>query len=410
MKLFKFIFSFIGFIIKLLFAILNYTFLSIFKVIAFYFNKLRFSIAFKINLLYGFLYFIIVSLTYLVSFASIFYFLEEGNVSFNELTFYLSWIVGISILMSLVLFLIFGKVVVKKMMYPLKEMTQTVENIKENELKERLKTSGAKDELKDLAINFNQLMDRLQSFIERQKQFVSDASHELRTPIAVIEGYANLLDRWGKEDPKILEEGIQSIRDETQNMKALVEKLLFLARSDKGTQKVVMTPINLSDIVRQVIKETSFIDDEHEFICKGDGKVMILGDHHLIKELIRILVDNAIKYTPEGGTITLHAIRTSKSVLLSVKDTGIGIAREHLPHLFERFYRVQDARDKSSGGTGLGLAIAKWISDSHGAAMHVSSYEGEGTDLLIFFPLTASHLDAEPDKFKDIESIATETL
>lgn len=386
-KFFKFIFLVFQFVFKLIFALLNYTVISFFKVAALFFKKLRFSIAFKINLLYGFLYVLLFSLAYAISILITLYVLIRPTSDINAFVVSLSWVLAIAMFLSLALFLILGRIVVRKMMTPLKTMTQTVKNIKANELKERLDTSGAEDELKDLAMTFNQMMDRLQLFVDHQKQFVSDASHELRTPIAVIEGYATMLDRWGKEDPKILEESIQSIKYETASMKQLVEKLLFLARSDRNTINVIKEPMSLSDIVKQVVKETTFIDDEHEFICKTDDNVMILGDSHLIKELIRILVDNAIKYTPEGGTITLYCVNTSKNVLLSVKDTGEGISSEHVPHLFERFYRAGEARDKTSGGTGLGLAIAKWIADTHHAAIDVSSYVGEGTDFIIFFPL-----------------------
>lgn len=386
-KFFKFIYLIISFGFKLTFAILNFIVIGFFKLIALFFNKLRFSIAFKINLLYGFLYVLLFSAVSVISTGLV---LSHFNKAFSyiiETSPYLLGEIAVVMAVSLIIFLILGRIVVRKMMTPLIVMTKTVETIKANELKERLDTSGAKDELKDLALSFNQLMDRLQTFVERQKQFVSDASHELRTPIAVIEGYAAMLDRWGKEDPKILGESIEAIKNETKSMKELVEKLLFLARSDNRTQKVTKEPVDLSALVRQVVKETLFIDDEHEFICKADEEAMILGDSHLIKELIRILVDNAVKYTPEGGTITLHAATTSKNVLLSVKDTGTGIASEHIPHLFERFYRASQARDKSSGGTGLGLSIAKWIADTHHAVINVSSYEGEGTDFLIFFPL-----------------------
>jgi len=390
MKLFKFVFLAILFVFKLLFALLNYIVIGIFGLIGLFFNKLRFSIAFKINLLYGFLFVVLFSLAYTVSFGILISQLDSSTPDVSTLTTYFSGTLAIALFSSLIIFSILGSIVVRKMMNPLTVMTKTVETIKENELNERLNTSGAKDELKDLAITFNQLMDRLQFFVERQKQFVSDASHELRTPIAVIEGYAAMLDRWGKEDPKILAESIESIKNETKNMKVLVEKLLFLARSDHNTQKVVREALNLSDLVNQVVKETTFIDDEHEFVCKTDAHVMILGDTHLIKELIRILVDNAIKYTAEGGTITLYSVATLKNVVLSIKDTGIGISNDHIPHLFERFYRTSEARDKNSGGTGLGLAIAKWIIDTHDATVDVSSTVGEGTEFIIFFPLSTS--------------------
>ncbi|MDF2595146.1 MAG: hypothetical protein K0R69_1487 [Clostridia bacterium] len=389
-KIFRWIGKGILFVFKFIFAFINYIVIDFFKILGLFFNKIRFSIAFKINLLYSFLYLGLFSLTYAISFGILLNYLNPDILKNSELIFYFKGVLGLSLLISITLFLILGRIVVRNMLVPLSLMTEKVKTIKEDGLQERLNTDGAKDELKDLAVTFNQMMDRLEVFVERQKQFVSDASHELRTPIAIIEGYTDLLDRWGKEDPKILTESIHSIKYETHSMKQLVEQLLFLARSDRNTLKVNKTVINLSEVLKQVVKETSFIDDEHEFLCKADEEVLILGDAHLIKELIRILVDNAIKYTPEGGTITLYSVNTSKNILLSVKDTGIGIASEHIEHLFERFYRAEEARDKNSGGTGLGLAIAKWIADIHTASITVSSTLGEGAEFIVFFPSTSS--------------------
>jgi len=169
-------------------------------------------------------------------------------------------------------------------------------------------------------------------------------------------------------------------------MKDLIEKLLFLARSDKNTLTVEKQPLNLSDISNQVLKEIQFIDDEHEFVSKIEEDIMIMGDAPLIKELIRLFVDNAIKYTPENGVITFYCVETSQNVVFSIKDTGIGIASEHIPYLFERFYRVDKARDKQTGGTGLGLAIAKWICDMHDGKIFVNSDVGEGSEFIVFLP------------------------
>lgn len=387
LKLLKGISNIILFVFKMFSAVLNYTVISFFKMLGIFFTKMRFSIAFKINFVYAILYLIIFSITYTISFSLFLNYLDDSFLEKEQITFSFWTIGSLSALLSIALFLILGRLVVKKMLEPLTLMTQKVKNIKADGLQERLSTTGAKDELKDLAITFNEMMIRLQTFVERQKQFVSDASHELRTPIAVLEGYADLLDRWGKDDPKILQESILSIKSETQNMKHLVEQLLFLARSDRGTLKINQAVINLSEVLKEVTKETSFIDDEHELIYKADEEVLILGDRSLIKELIRILVDNAIKYTPEGGSIILYSVKTSKSILLSVKDTGIGIANEHIPHLFERFYKAEQSRDKNTGGTGLGLAIAKWIADIHHAQITVNSMVGEGSEFIIFFPI-----------------------
>ncbi|WP_054743065.1 sensor histidine kinase [Cellulosilyticum ruminicola] len=311
-KFFSSIFSFITFTIKVILALINGIFLILFKGIGFFFNKFRFSIAFKINLLYSGLYLLLFVATYFIAISLFLEQVASKNLSVEVLITRFSILLSIMLLISLAFFLFIGKHIVDKMLKPLKDMTTTVKQIKGNELKARLDTGVAKDELKDLAITFNEMMDRIEVFVERQKQFASDASHELRTPVAIIQGYTDMLNRWGKDDPKILEESIQSITQETTNMKNLLEKLLFLSRSDKNTLKVNMQNTDLSQICKDVLKETSFIDDEHDLLSKIEDNVTLTGDPELIKELIRILIDNALKYTPEGGSVTLGCAMTKK--------------------------------------------------------------------------------------------------
>lgn len=384
-KFFSSIFSFITFTIKVILALINGIFLILFKGIGFFFNKFRFSIAFKINLLYSGLYLLLFVATYFIAISLFLEQVASKNLSVEVLITRFSILLSIMLLISLAFFLFIGKHIVDKMLKPLKDMTTTVKQIKGNELKARLDTGVAKDELKDLAITFNEMMDRIEVFVERQKQFASDASHELRTPVAIIQGYTDMLNRWGKDDPKILEESIQSITQETTNMKNLLEKLLFLSRSDKNTLKVNMQNTDLSQICKDVLKETSFIDDEHDLLSKIEDNVTLTGDPELIKELIRILIDNALKYTPEGGSVTLGCAMTKKNIVLSVKDTGIGIPKEHISHLFERFYCVDEARTKTTGGTGLGLAIANQICTTHQAKIFVNSTVNKGTEFIVFF-------------------------
>lgn len=376
------------FIIKLILAIINAAFLLIFKSIDLLFNKFKFSISFKINLLYSLLFIILLSIFFYGS-SEVFryYVLTHSNLDAPSLIdLYISGLHAF-IPVLIIIFFFIGIHLSKKMLKPLQDMTESVKNINGNDLNARLDTNRAKDELKDLAITFNEMMDRIQVFVERQKQFVSDASHELRTPIAIIQGYSEMLSRWGTEDPKVLEESILSISEETANMKDLLEKLLFLSRSDKNTLKVEMKTFNLSTLCQDVLKQTSFIDDEHELIPKIDKQIMLYGDEALIKELLRILIDNALKYTPEGGSITLSCTTTKQNIILSIKDTGIGIPKEHIPHLFERFYRVDEARNKNTGGNGLGLAIADQIVKTHNAKIFVNSEVNEGTEFIIFLPL-----------------------
>jgi signal transduction histidine kinase len=237
----------------------------------------------------------------------------------------------------------------------------------------RLDVSGSKNELKDLAKTFNNMLDRIQSAYEKQNQFVSDASHELRTPISVIQGYANLLDRWGKSDSQVLEESITAIKTESESMKELIEKLLFLARGDKDTQKLEKEDFYINELIDEIIKETALIDNIHEVTSMRNEKLLINADRSLLKEAFRIFVDNSVKYTPEGGKIKLECSPEKNSTIITIEDTGIGISEKDLPHIFDRFYRADKSRTKETGGTGLGMAIAKWIILRHEGTIKVLS-------------------------------------
>lgn len=379
-----FIFKFINFIFKILSAILNGIFILFYKLFDCFIRRFKFSMSFKINFLYMILYISLFYLNFIGSYKFLNYYMTPypNNTSdFLEPYFQLLPIVFV---ISLSIFALLGNKIIHKLLSPIKEMTESVQNINGTSLN-RLDTNRAKDELKDLALTFNEMLDRLELYMNQQKQFVSDVSHELRTPIAIIQGYTEMLERWGKDDPAILEESINSLSQETANMKDLLEKLLFLSRSDKNTLKVDKKTFNLSELCHNVIKETNFIDDEHDIESKIVDDVMLVGDYALIKELLRILMDNALKYTPEGGKITLSCALSKHNIILSIKDSGIGIPKEHIPHLFERFYRVDEARNKSTGGTGLGLAIAKQIITVHDAQISVTSDLDQGTEFIIFF-------------------------
>jgi two-component system, OmpR family, sensor histidine kinase ArlS len=231
------------------------------------------------------------------------------------------------------------------------------------------------------------MLDRIQNSYDIQNRFVSDASHELRTPIAVIQGYANLLDRWGKEDKEVLEESITAIKSEAESMKILIEKLLFLARSDKNTQKVEMSEFEIDILIDEILKETKMIDTRHEIINEKNEVIKIIADKNLLKEALRIFMDNSIKYTPQGGSIKLNSYIKDRNLIIEIADTGIGISKEDLSHIFDRFYRADKSRGKESGGTGLGLSIAKWIILKHKGSIEVQSRLGFGTKINISLPI-----------------------
>ena len=244
-------------------------------------------------------------------------------------------------------------------------------------------------ELEGLAEAVNAMLERVHESYWQQRQFVSDASHELRTPVAVIEGYASILDRWGKNDEKTLLESIEAIKSESAHMKELVEQLLFLARGDNETMTFQWNMLDIMNLVEEVFRSAQVVGQGHDwqFIAEPAREACYLrGDEGLLKQAIRILTDNAIRYSPAGGTISLTVSARQDSVRIAVQDQGVGIAPEDIPRIFDRFFRSEASRARAEGGTGLGLSIAKWIIDKHKGRIEVQSREGVGTRMTVELP------------------------
>lgn len=267
----------------------------------------------------------------------------------------------------------------------MKALAGKLDDINAEHLDVRIEVGETQDELRNLATSINGMLDRINASYRAQARFVSDASHELRTPIAAIQGYANLLDRWGKYDENALQESIDAIKAETASMKDLIEQLLFLARGDNNTMQLQITDFDFACLGEIVYKESKMIDSGHDFTGNFNS-VMVRADQGLIKQAIRILVDNAIKYTPVGGNISLTVVEYDNYAKLTVQDEGIGIPTESVPQIFDRFYRAEESRARTTGGTGLGLSIAKWIVDHHGGYMEVLSREDLGTRISLVLP------------------------
>lgn len=260
------------------------------------------------------------------------------------------------------------------------------------------KLSFGDEDLAGIEAAFNNLLIRIRESNRQQARFVNDASHELRTPIAVIEGYANMLARWGREDEKVLDESITAIQNESAHMKHLVEQLLFLARGDAGRTVVNSVTVDLCSMMREVYEESLMIDENHIYrFVSPETEVTAMADEGLLKQAVRILIDNAAKYTLEKDEIILSVgvlnsdiVGNSGSasgagrVYVQVQDTGIGMKDADIEHMFERFYRADDAR--SIGGTGLGLSIAKWIVDKHAGYFEITSRPELGTRIRIVMP------------------------
>ena len=303
------------------------------------------------------------------------------------------------ILIGYPLIAIFGSRAVKFLLKPIDEVTEVAKRLSSSNLKERIDVSEAHDELRDLTITLNTMLDHIDQSMEDQKAFISHASHELRTPLSVIKGYSDMLSRWGADDPDVREESIKAIKDESESMKALVEKLLMISRMDYGNIKAEEKLLSLSDLLKESAHEFRLIKGSSITLEERLPETFIKGDAHLIKELLRIFLDNAYKYSSEGDTITLICGTEGNRAFFSIRDEGIGIDAEHLKHVFEPFYRADDSRTRSTGGTGLGLSIAKKISTLIGAKLSIASEPGDGTLITCLFSERTSlplHKPREP--------------
>ena len=280
-----------------------------------------------------------------------------------------------------------GRYISRRIFQPVEAICSAAERITIEDLSQRIATDGPEDEMKDLKITFNSMIDRLEASFQKQNQFIADASHELRTPISVIHGYANLVNRWGKSDPEILQESIDSILKETEHMSALIRQLLFLAKGDQNRMHAQKTVLVLNEVASELLREAEVMDVGRKIVLQEEAEVKLYADHDLIKQLLWIHGENAIKYSEEGDEIEVRIWKDQQYGYISVKDYGVGIAEEDLPKIFDRFYRVDKSRNKGIAGNGLGLCIARWIIECHEGEILVESKLGEGTIFTDRFPL-----------------------
>jgi signal transduction histidine kinase len=288
---------------------------------------------------------------------------------------------------GVIISIICGFLLSRRLLKPLRDITTTVKNIEIQDLNQRIKVQPTRDELEELSNTFNLMLERLQKGFEQQRQFVSDASHELRTPATVICGYSDMLARWGKDDPQTADECITAIHSEAINMQRLIEKLLFLARADQKRQVLHKESLNLKPLIADIAKDTQLIAPQHTITCTHNDDGYIFADELVMRQMLRIFLDNSIKYTPDGGKITISSENKVKHMIVKISDTGIGIAKDKQDKIFERFYRVDSARTRNGvGGTGLGLSIAKWIADAHDIEIRLSSKLNKGTTIILIIP------------------------
>ncbi|MCK9863005.1 ATP-binding protein [Paenibacillus sp. ATY16] len=234
----------------------------------------------------------------------------------------------------------------------------------------------------------NRSLIPIRNSMEKQQQFVSDASHELRTPLSVIQAHAELLLRHPEHTIEQDSKHISMVLQETRRLGKLVSGLLMLARSDSNQLELDKRPIYMERVVQDGIGKMTMLAEVKDIILRGEveSPVLLQADEERLHQLLMVLMDNAIKYTLEGGVIRVACRKLAHTVYLEVEDTGIGIQPEHLPHIFDRFYRGDKARTRQEGGTGLGLAIAKWIVERHGGKIRIESKPAVGTRVLVTLP------------------------
>ena len=302
--------------------------------------------------------------------------------------------VAIAIIMSIIL----GQKIVR----PIKNIIRTTEKITTDDLNQRIEEPKQDDELKTLTQIINQMLDRLENSFENQTKFVSDASHELRTPLAIIKGYAEIIKKRRFSDEEIFEESIDSIINETENMKNLVQKLLFLAKGEITKINTNFQIIEMKEFVQQIHTDTEVSSKSHKFYLEKNEEYKVEADVTLLQQAIRALIENAIKYSEENTNIYIESIiKNGKKGIVSIRDEGVGISEEDTKRIFDRFYRVDDSRTKATGGTGLGLAIVKRIVEIHKGEIEILSELGKGTKISIILPLATMETEKKNQKIRN---------
>jgi heavy metal sensor kinase len=270
---------------------------------------------------------------------------------------------------------------------PIDNITRAARQISAEDLHQRLNLRLPDDEVGRLARTFDEMIARLDDAFQRQRQFTADASHELRTPLTIIKGQIEVSLQRDRE-PEAYRQVLQAINEEVDRLIRLTSSLLTLTRADAGQIPLKFEDVDVVEVMTGVFEEIRPNAMEKGIECELDPgpPVTIQGDQDLLLQLMLNLSDNAVRYTPSGGQVTLGWRVNNDQVRLWVQDTGIGISQEHLPYLFDRFYRVDKARSRAEGGVGLGLAISRWIAEAHRGSIYVESAPGKGSTFTVLLP------------------------
>ncbi len=279
---------------------------------------------------------------------------------------------------------VFGYFFMKRAFAPIHTLVTLARNISAEDLSHRIEGVNSRDEIGELADTFNEMIARLDSSFQHIRQFSGDVAHELKTPLTALKGELDVALR-KERSPEEYRDILSSVLEDTENLDHIIEDLLFLSRLDAQSLSISFNRVSLDDIVLEMYESTLNMAQKRQIslALRSLDSADITGDAGLIKRLLTNLIVNAIHYTPEGGTVELSVEATEEAVRVTVRDTGIGIPEDVLPHIFDRFYRVDPSRAHETGGSGLGLAIAQKIADVHQARIDVDSQIGAGTTFTV---------------------------
>lgn len=304
--------------------------------------------------------------------------LRDSSRSLHLLKFILLGVTLLAMIPITLSSMTLGKVVTQ----PIFKLIATMRASRKSGKYEKLAALDGKDELAEMSQTFNEMMEQLEQNYQKQEKFVSNASHELKTPLTIMEGYGRLLKRQGFDNKQVADEALTAILNETARMKELIEQMLQMAKS-KDPLAFTFAQADVTQIIKETV-EPLRVASGRTITFADPGRLPVSTDEKRLKQLLFILLDNARKYS--DGEIQVRAWQEERAVVMEVQDHGEGIDAQHLPHLFDRFYRVQEDRARKTGGTGLGLAIAKDLADGIRAELQVESVRGDGTTMRITLP------------------------